>query len=190
MLKRLTLPFPLRYFSSRSASCCIPGKKARSQKTRVKTDTRTSSPVSLAATCHILSLQLPVETMTQIYIRERRSLGRVRRLLLWLLTAHQLTLVLERKAQSVIWEKNVYVLLCILESLTLFFSVDTTRVELQEVDPDVPGSDYINANCIIVSPMQGHSFKRRQKKAVVHNVAINGHGLCFIVDVNTSRSKI
>uniref|UniRef100_A0AAQ4PDZ3 protein-tyrosine-phosphatase n=1 Tax=Gasterosteus aculeatus aculeatus TaxID=481459 RepID=A0AAQ4PDZ3_GASAC len=26
---------------------------------------------------------------------------------------------------------------------------DTTRVELQEVDPDVPGSDYINANCII-----------------------------------------
>ncbi|KAM8864123.1 tyrosine-protein phosphatase non-receptor type 11b isoform 1-T6 [Spinachia spinachia] len=25
---------------------------------------------------------------------------------------------------------------------------DTTRVELQEIDPDVPGSDYINANCI------------------------------------------
>lgn len=56
----------IRYFSSRSANCCIHEKKARSQKTRVKTDTRISSPVSLAATRHFLSLQLPVERMTQI----------------------------------------------------------------------------------------------------------------------------
>lgn len=58
----IVLPFPfrllsstIRYFSSRSANCCIPGKKARSPRTRVKTDTRISSPVSLAATCHFLS---------------------------------------------------------------------------------------------------------------------------------------
>lgn len=31
------------------------------------------------------------------------------------------------------------------------FSVDTTRVEIRETDPDVPGSDYINANYIRVS---------------------------------------
>lgn len=31
------------------------------------------------------------------------------------------------------------------------FSVDTTRVEIKEADPDVPGSDYINANYIRVS---------------------------------------
>lgn len=61
----------LRYFSSRSANCCIPGKKARSQKTRARTDTRISSPVSLTATCHFLPLQLPVERMTQIDSKRR-----------------------------------------------------------------------------------------------------------------------
>lgn len=30
-------------------------------------------------------------------------------------------------------------------------SVDTTRVEIREADPDVSGSDYINANYIRVS---------------------------------------
>lgn len=65
----------IRYFSSRSASCCIPGKKAKSQKTRVKTDTRISSHVSQAATCRFLSPQLPVETVTQIDERQCRGLS-------------------------------------------------------------------------------------------------------------------
>lgn len=69
----------IRYFSSRSASCCIPGKKARSQKTRVKTDTRISSPVSQTATCRFLSPQLPVERVTQIDERRRRGLSKVSR---------------------------------------------------------------------------------------------------------------
>lgn len=69
----------IRYFSNKSANCCIPGKKARNQKTRVKTDTRISSPVSHAATCHFLSLQLPVETMTQIDNRKSRGLSKVSR---------------------------------------------------------------------------------------------------------------
>lgn len=71
-------PFSLmffRYFSSRSANCCIPGKKARRQRTRVKTDTRTSCPVSHAATCHFLSLQLPVERLRRADSRQLRGLS-------------------------------------------------------------------------------------------------------------------
>lgn len=33
-------------------------------------------------------------------------------------------------------------------------AVDTTRVTIREADPDVPGSDYINANYIRVSHIQ------------------------------------
>lgn len=70
----------IRYFSNKSANCCIPGKKARNLKTRVKTDTRISSPVSHAATCRFLSLQLPVETVTQIDNRKSRGLSKVSQL--------------------------------------------------------------------------------------------------------------
>lgn len=36
--------------------------------------------------------------------------------------------------------------------LALVLAVDTTRVEILEADPEVAGSDYINANYIRVSP--------------------------------------
>lgn len=48
---------------------------------------------------------------------------------------------------------------CALMTAWLVFSVDTTRVEILETDPDIPGSDYINANYIRVSLfsiVQGH----------------------------------
>lgn len=40
-------------------------------------------------------------------------------------------------------------------ALIIIFSVavDTTRVQIKEADPDVPGSDYINANYIRVIPL-------------------------------------
>lgn len=65
-----------RYFSSRSANCCIPAKRARSRRTRAKTDTRISSPVSGAASCCFLCLSLPVETATQIDARPSSAMGR------------------------------------------------------------------------------------------------------------------
>lgn len=34
--------------------------------------------------------------------------------------------------------------------LDIFISVDHTRVKLKDVDPNVPGSEYINANYIKV----------------------------------------
>lgn len=34
--------------------------------------------------------------------------------------------------------------------LDIFFTVDHTRVKLKDVDPNVPGSEYINANYIKV----------------------------------------
>lgn len=37
---------------------------------------------------------------------------------------------------------------------SLYVVVDTTRVTIREADPDVPGSDYINANYIKVSHVQ------------------------------------
>lgn len=134
-----------RYFSSRSVNCCIPGKKAKSQKTRVKTDTRISSPVSHTAACHFLPLQLPVESDTN---RQHRGLSRACRVLLWWLTAFMLCL---GRGQNLVWShKAVDFLLCT-NSFYFVFSVDTTRVEIREMDPDVPGSDYINANYIRVS---------------------------------------
>lgn len=36
----------------------------------------------------------------------------------------------------------------------LFFSVDETRVILENADPNVVGSDYINANYVIVRPLE------------------------------------
>lgn len=65
-----------RYFSSRSANCCIPVKRARSLRTRAKTDTRISSPVSGAASRRFLCLSLPVETATQIDARPSSAMGR------------------------------------------------------------------------------------------------------------------
>lgn len=58
---------------------------------------------------------------------------------------------------------------CALMTAWLLVSVDTTRVEIMEIDPDLPGSDYINANYIRVSlfsDTQGHLsiFKPFQKK--------------------------
>lgn len=54
------------------------------------------------------------------------------------------------------------------------FSVDTTRVEIREADPDVLGSDYINANYIRVSPFsitQDH-LTVGYEKIVTHNTQI------------------
>lgn len=46
--------------------------------------------------------------------------------------------------------------------LNFVFSVDTTRVEISEMDPDVPGSDYINANYIRVSVFSIRQHQTRQ----------------------------
>ena len=67
---------------------------------------------------------------------------------------------------------------CALMTAWLLVSVDTTRVEIMEIDPDLPGSDYINANYIRVSlfsDTQGHLsiFKPFQKKwFVAHSMAV------------------
>ena len=55
------------------------------------------------------------------------------------------------------------------------FSVDTTRVEIREADPDVLGSDYINANYIRVSLFsitQDHLTVGYEKIAVTHNIQL------------------
>lgn len=49
------------------------------------------------------------------------------------------------------------------------FSVDTTRVEIREADPDVPGSDYMNANYIRVS-LFSIMHAHLSKIAVIHNI--------------------
>lgn len=36
-------------------------------------------------------------------------------------------------------------------NFNIFISVDHTRVKLKDVDPNIPGADYINANYIKVS---------------------------------------
>lgn len=109
-----------RYFSSRSVNCCIPGKKAKSQKTRVKTDTRISSPVSHTAACHFLPLQLPVESDTN---RQRRGLSRACRALLWWLTAFTLCL---GRGQNLVWShKAVDFLLCTNSFYFVFSRHDT-----------------------------------------------------------------
>lgn len=137
------IAFMIRFFSNKSASCCIPAKKARSPKTRAKTDTRISCLVSLATTCYFLSLHLPVERMTQT-AKSR-----------WGPPAERGDVALIAHSDSSV---NI---MCDLRKLQAFhstliaawtvFPVDTTRVEIMETDSDLPGSDYINANYIRVS---------------------------------------
>lgn len=35
-----------------------------------------------------------------------------------------------------------------MKNISIYFSVDHTRVKLKDVDPNIPGADYINANYI------------------------------------------
>ncbi len=59
---------------------------------------------------------------------------------------------------NLMWEQQL-ISGALVPALIIIFSVavDTTRVQIKEADPDVPGSDYINANYIRVIPLFAHN---------------------------------
>lgn len=67
------------------------------------------------------------------------------------LMAHSLYVMFGEGTKSSVVSQSCRLFLLCTNSFYFVFSVDTTRVEIREMDPDVPGSDYINANYIRVS---------------------------------------
>lgn len=160
------LLFTIRFFSNKSANCCTPAKKARSQKTRVKTDTRISCHVRLATSCHFLSLTFLWKEWHK-QTADRGPCGAQRCYFDSIKAIAQLGSACDLR--------QLQVFHCTLITAWIIFPVDTTRVEIMETDSDLPGSDYINANYIRVSwfgVTPGFTFANRARSVATSDLLI------------------